>query len=220
MSKVVIFGTSNFSTCLCQTLKVEGIHDVISYTVTNDFLCDKELDGIPIVAFESLDDIFDMSECEIALAIGYSEMNGLRKRIYFKCKQRGYKIFTYLSPHTLIYNQNIGEGSLIYPGVYIGPYVRIGKCVVLQMNACITHHIFIGDFSFIAAGSTLGGDVNVGNNCFIGLNSTIRNGISIGSQVLVGAHCFVNKSLNDGVVVKRNQPLIIEGDSLAISNNI
>lgn len=211
MSKVIIFGTSNFSTCLHRILSVEGVHKVLAYTVTREYLNESELEGLPVVAFEDLQDIFNMSECEIALTIGYTNMNDNRKYVYELCKNNKYSIFTYVSTKALVYSNDIGEGSLIYPGVFIGPYVRIGKCVVLHMQVSVTHHNFIGDYSFFADGTVVGGETTFGNNCFVGMSCIIRNEIKIGNRVFIGAGCVINNNLNDKDAMKAEPTKIIKG---------
>lgn len=211
MSKVVIFGTSNFSTCLRKILEVEGVHEVVAYTLSRSYIKVSTLDGLPVAPFEDLKEFFNMSECEIALTIGYTKMNDNRKHVYELCKQYNYKIFTYISNSALVYSDEIGEGSLIYPGVFIGPYVTIGKCVVLHMHVSVTHHNIIGDYSFFADGTVVGGDTILGTNCFVGMNCTIRNGINIGNRVLIGAGCIVNNDVKNNVALKSISSKIING---------
>lgn len=211
MSKVVIFGTSNFSTCLRKILEVEGVHEVVAYTLSRSYIKNSSFSGLPVVPLEDLGCFFNMSECEIALTIGYTKMNDNRKHIYELCKQYNYKIFTYISNNALVYSDEIGEGTLIYPGVFIGPYVNIGKCVVLHMHVSVTHHNIIGDYSFFADGTVIGGDTSIGTNCFVGMNCTIRNDIKIGDRVLIGAGCKVNCNLNDNFVVNTDSSKIVNG---------
>ncbi|HEX2683853.1 MAG TPA: UDP-3-O-(3-hydroxymyristoyl)glucosamine N-acyltransferase, partial [Ferruginibacter sp.] len=50
----------------------------------------------------------------------------------------------------------IGEGSFIYPGVFIGHHVRIGKNTVIHPNTTIMDHCIIGDNVVIQPGSVIG----------------------------------------------------------------
>lgn len=104
----------------------------------------------------------------------------------------------------MVYTDEVGEGSLIYPGAYVGPYVKLGKANIVHMMVCISHHINVGDYNFFAGGSMIGGDVIVGSNCFIGMHNTIRNGITIGDRVLIGAKNFISHDLDSGYAFTGN----------------
>jgi UDP-3-O-[3-hydroxymyristoyl] glucosamine N-acyltransferase len=50
----------------------------------------------------------------------------------------------------------IGEGSFIYPQVFIGHHVRIGRNTVIYPNVTIMDHCIIGDHVVIQAGTVIG----------------------------------------------------------------
>jgi UDP-3-O-[3-hydroxymyristoyl] glucosamine N-acyltransferase len=51
---------------------------------------------------------------------------------------------------------SIGEGTFIYPGVFIGNHVSIGKNCIIFPNVCIMDHCIIGDNVIIQAGTIIG----------------------------------------------------------------
>lgn len=51
----------------------------------------------------------------------------------------------------------IGEGTFIYPGVFIGHHVRIGKNCIIHPNVTIMDHCIIGDQVVIQPGTVIGG---------------------------------------------------------------
>lgn len=51
----------------------------------------------------------------------------------------------------------IGEGTFIYPGVFIGHHVRIGKNCIIHPNVTIMDHCIIGDHVLIQPGTVIGG---------------------------------------------------------------
>ncbi|MEO6405269.1 MAG: UDP-3-O-(3-hydroxymyristoyl)glucosamine N-acyltransferase [Ferruginibacter sp.] len=52
----------------------------------------------------------------------------------------------------------IGEGSFIYPSVFIGHYVSIGKNCIIHPNVSIMDHSVIGDNVIMQAGTVIGSD--------------------------------------------------------------
>ena len=52
----------------------------------------------------------------------------------------------------------IGEGTVIQPGAFIGNHVKIGKNCIIHANASIYDHTVIGDDAIIHSGAVLGAD--------------------------------------------------------------
>lgn len=197
--KVVIFGTSIFSLVAYQTIVQDDLAEVIGFTLNEKYIQEPKLEGLNIYPFESLSDCVDMRECKILIALGYKNMNDNRKAAYDKCKEFGFNVFTLVSKRATLYTTEIGEGSIILPMAFVGPYVSIGKSVILWNNVSICHHNKVGDFTHIAGGTTIGGETNIGSNCFIGMNCTFKNGIEVGDRTFVGANSYMSKSTEGGL---------------------
>ena len=52
----------------------------------------------------------------------------------------------------------VGEGTILYPGVYVGPHVQIGKNCIIHPNVVLYDHTIIGNNVIIHAGAVLGAD--------------------------------------------------------------
>lgn len=52
----------------------------------------------------------------------------------------------------------IGEGTFLYPGVFIGNHVRIGTNCIIHPNVSIMDHCIIGNNVIIQAGTVIGSD--------------------------------------------------------------
>jgi len=91
----------------------------------------------------------------------------------------------------------IGEGTVIQPGAFIGDHVQIGKHCIIHPNVTIYDHSIIGDHVIIHAGAVIGADafyykkrpdridklescgrVILGDHVEIGACSTIDKGVS------------------------------------------
>lgn len=197
-SKVIIFGDSQYSLFLYETIKREKCADVLAFTLSRDYIKNCEIECTPVIAFEDLDQHFDMSRCEIALTIGYKKMNDNRKKIFDLCKERGYHLFTYISKNALCYSDDIGEGSIVLPGSFIGPFVRIGKACCVHVDVWLSHNISVGDFTYIAGGTMVGGTATIGESCFIGMSCTIKNGVHMGDRTFLGANSYLSEDSLEG----------------------
>lgn len=196
--KLIIMGTTPFSIMLYKIIEKEQFASVLAFTTGRAFMDKTELEGIPIVAFEELSDSFDMNQCMILNTIGYSQMNDIRKKVFFQIREEGYKLCTFISANANVYTDKIGDGSIIMPGAFVGPYVELGVSDIIYANVSLTYHITIGDFVFIGSGCVVGGNVKIGDNCFVGLNSTIKNKAKIPSYTLIGSGTNILSSITEG----------------------
>jgi UDP-3-O-[3-hydroxymyristoyl] glucosamine N-acyltransferase len=91
----------------------------------------------------------------------------------------------------------IGEGTVIQPGVFVGNHVKIGKNCLIHANVTINDHCVLGDNVILNPNVVLGGDafyfkrrpdrfekmescgrVVIGNDVEIGSGTTIDRGVS------------------------------------------
>lgn len=100
----------------------------------------------------------------------------------------------------------IGQGTVIQPGVFIGNHVRIGKNCLIHANVSIYDHCEIGDNVIIHSGAVIGADafyfkrrpaqydklescgkVIIGNDVEIGANTTVDKGVSGNTTIGAGS---------------------------------
>ena len=189
--QIIILGNTEFSEELYQVMSVEGL-SVKGFTVDNEYLKSPSFCGLPNYPFEAIQKEVDMETVEIALALGYSEMNNVRKRKYEECKKRHFNVATFCSNKAIVYAKTIGEGCIIMPSAYVGPFARLGICNVLKSGVNLPHHNIIGNYNWFA-GCKFGGSAIVGNNCFLGLCTTVRNSIRIADYTFSAANTYLHK---------------------------
>ncbi len=212
MTKIVIMGDTAFSAMIYDLIHVEGDVQVIAFCTKKNLLKYNSLNDVPCVPFEELDSLFDMADVMILNSIGYSKMNTIRSKVNGEIRSKGYRLFKWISRQSNVYSNDIGDGSIIMPGAFVGPGVRIGESCIVYSGCSLTHHIVIEDNCFIASGVVVGGNVRIGRNSFIGLNSTIRNRVDIAGFSLVGCASNVVRNIEDeGSVVIGNPAKVMEG---------
>ncbi len=113
------------------------------------------------------------------------------------------------------YNVEIGDGTLLAPGVVVTTRVRIGRHCILNLNASVSHDCKIGDFVNINPAATICGDVAIGEGSFIGAGAVVKEKITIGQGVLVGAGAVVVKDVPDGVKVVGVPASVVGKDAIA-----
>jgi sugar O-acyltransferase (sialic acid O-acetyltransferase NeuD family) len=98
----------------------------------------------------------------------------------------------------------IGYGVMLGDGVIVNACSSIGNGVICNTQSVIEHECKIGDYSHIAPGAVLCGNINVGENVFIGARAVIKQGVRIGNNVIIGAGTVVIKDIEDNITVVGN----------------
>jgi sugar O-acyltransferase (sialic acid O-acetyltransferase NeuD family) len=196
--KLVIVGNTGFAEIAYEYFTYDSEYEVVAFSVEQDFIRSEVLFGLPVVPFESLERHFPPSHHRFFVAATYTQMNGLRRRLYETAKQKGYLPASYISSRAFVWrNCRIGEHCFIFEHNTIQPFVAIGDNVILWSGNHIGHHAKIGSHTFISSHVVISGYVEVGEECFFGVNSTVANNIRIGRRCLIGAGALVLRDVPD-----------------------
>lgn len=190
--KLVIVGDSLFAEIAYEYFMYDSEYSVAAFSVEQAFLKRDTLFGLPVVPFETLADHYAPAEHHFFAALVYTQMNGLRKRLYLQAKQQGFTPASYISPRAFVWrNVHLGEHCFIFEDNTIQPFVTIGANVILWSGNHIGHHSKVQSHNFISSHVVISGSVNLGEACFVGVNATFANDITIGQNCLFGAGALV-----------------------------
>jgi sugar O-acyltransferase (sialic acid O-acetyltransferase NeuD family) len=195
-----MIGYSGHSFVALDILKLSG-YDIIGYCD----IVEKEFNpyAIPYLGTERNGETIKKISSE-AYFISVGE-NSIRGKIYNSLvPQLGQPVNAVHPSAILAASIVLGDGVMIAAGAVLNPLVRIGKGVICNTSCTIDHECRVGDFSHIAPGAILCGNVTVGQGSFIGAGAVIRQGISIGENVMIGAGCVVVRNVPDNVVMVGN----------------
>jgi sugar O-acyltransferase (sialic acid O-acetyltransferase NeuD family) len=202
MSDVVIFGAGDFARVAQVYLDKDSDHEVIAFTVHESYTEEKELNGLPVVPFETLDDTHPPDRCAMLVAAGFSKVNQVRAGIYEEAKGRGYEFISYVNSKATHWGPNeFGENVFVFEANVIQPYVTIGDNTVLWSGNHVGHDVTIGSHCFIASHAVISGNVTIGDYCFVGVNATFRDGIHVAPKCVIGAGALVMKDTEEGDVL-------------------
>jgi UDP-3-O-[3-hydroxymyristoyl] glucosamine N-acyltransferase len=100
---------------------------------------------------------------------------------------------------------NIGTGSVLMPGVFIGEEVVIGKNCVIHANVSILSHSIIGDNVVIQSGTVIGSDAfyyNKKTNRDVHYRRMLSCGrVVVENDVEIGANCCIDRGVSDDTVI-------------------
>lgn len=191
VEKIVIFGTAAFAEVMHYYFSNDDRYEVVAFTVHQENINAAAFLGLPVVAFEKIETVYNPTEFKMFIAVGYTQMNRVRATIYHASKSKGYELVTYISPHCTYLGESIGDNCVIMEDNTIQPFVKIGNNVVLWSGNHIGHHSRIQDHCFITSHVVVSGYVDVGELSFIGVNATIRDSVKIGSSSQIGAGSII-----------------------------
>lgn len=210
MSEVVLFGVGDFARIARVYLDEDSPHEVVAFTANERYVEDDELEGLPVVPFESLPETHPPSRFRMFVAIGFSGVNQARRGVYDHCRKLGYDLISYVNSKATYWGDlKLGANCFVFEENVIQPNVRIGNNVILWSGNHIGHDSTIEDHVFIASHAVISGNVKIGESSFVGVNATFRDGITVASRCVIGAGALIMKDTVEGGVysVRGTEPL-------------
>lgn len=201
--KLVIFGTSEIGRCAYEYFTHDSEYEVVAFTVDKEYLGqDNTFEGLPLVAFEDIVELYPPSQYSLFIAVGSQQLNRIRQQKYIEGKARGYKLASYVSSKAFVWhNVIIGDNAFILENNTLQPYVRIGDNVTLWSGNHIGHSSCIDDHCFVASHVVISGMCHIGVFSFLGVNVTISNGVKIGRDSLIGMSTIVSSDMTENVLL-------------------
>lgn len=214
--KYVIIGNSSYALMMKRYIEITGFGTVYAFAVDEQYIKEPVLGNIPVISVEQLGKYFPASDHELIMGIGYLKMGTIRRKLFEKCKEFGYKFANYVHPTAIISsNAILGEGNNILEGVIIEESVHIGNANLFFGGSLIAHETEIGDFNTFSVRAVVAGAVTINNNCFAGAASTVRDHIVLDNYVLIGAAAYASKNIPEyGVVVPAKSTILDEKKSI------
>jgi sugar O-acyltransferase (sialic acid O-acetyltransferase NeuD family) len=186
--QLVIFGSGDIAQLAHFYFSTDSEYEVAAFTLDANYIQENQFYNLPVVAFEEVVSKYPPNKYDFFVALGYSELNTVRKEKYLAAKTLGYRLASFVSSRATVLNEGrVGENCFIFEDNTIQPFVTIGNNVTLWSGNHIGHHSVIKDHTFIASHVVISGGVEIGEQCFIGVNATLRDHIKVGNKCVIGA---------------------------------
>lgn len=221
MEKLVLIGTSSLAPQTLDFIERYQLFDVIGFTVNKAYIKEPVFLGKPVFPIEELDKHIDKESVKLFSTVTwYNYLNRERKKIFDELKGMGYKFANLISPHALVYTNDIGEGNWIHDFAHIGHGVQIGDDNVFRMKCVIGHDSVIGNHNFFGVDSLVGGHDYFGDCSFIGLAALIHNRVVVGNKCVIGGGATVKRDLPDFSLVVADNSFVKQCDEEKIESYI
>ena len=97
MAKVILFGIGQWASLAHLYLTHDSPHEVVAFTVDRDYLKINELFGLPVVAFDEVQDLYFPGKFKMLIPFSFKRMSHLRAEKYYQAKDKGYEMISYVS---------------------------------------------------------------------------------------------------------------------------
>ena len=156
--KLIIGGDSLFAEIAHEYFTYDSRYEVVAFTVEQAFRTRDTFRGLPVVAFETVQDVYDPADHDFYAALTYAQVNRLRQRIAAEAKAKGYALASYVSSRAFVWrNVELGEHCFIFEDNTVQPFVTVGSNVVMWSGNHIGHHTTVRDNVFIASHAVISG---------------------------------------------------------------
>lgn len=217
MSKVVVFGVGQWADLAHFYLTHDSPHEVAAFTVDRDYLAGEEHRGLPVVAFEEVEERYPPDEYAMFVPISFKRMNHLRAEKFAAAKEKGYSLVSYVSSKATTWPGFVcGENCFIFEDNTVQPFVEIGDDVVMWSGNHIGHHTVIKDHVMVTSHVVISGACTVEPYCFFGVNATVRDETVVARETLVGAGAVILRDTKEFEIYKAQstKPSKVRSDRL------
>lgn len=211
MARLVLFGAGDIARLAHYYFTHDSEHEVVAFTVDAEYRQADEFQGLPLVDFAAVPQLYPPDEYAMFVALSYTRMNQVRAAKFEQARALGYRLVSYVSSRcSFLTDQPIGDNCFILEDNTIQPMVRIGDDVTLWSGNHIGHDAVIESHCFIASHVVISGYVRVGSYCFIGVNATLRNSITIAPRTLIGGGAVIMNDTIEGGVYAPQRAVLLE----------
>lgn len=210
-NKMIIVGAGEFGEIAYEYFSDFTKYEVVAFSEESNFIKKNELFGLPLVPFEELEKKYSPDEYMVFIAITYTKLNRVRRRIFELAKKKGFDCATFIHPSVFIgRNVVIGENCFIFEDNNIQRGVKIGDNVIMWSKNHIGHKSLIHNNCYLASGIIISGYCEINENCFLGVNCSFNDKVIVAKDNIIGNGAIVTKNTEVGKVYVGNpaKPLI------------
>jgi UDP-3-O-[3-hydroxymyristoyl] glucosamine N-acyltransferase len=177
--KLIIFGNNSFAAMVAHHFTEQAGREVVAFTVHGRFISTVELEGRPILPFETLAEKLPPAGHELFVALEHGRQNTGRADVIAQARALGYSLPSFISPTASI-----------------SSHARIGDHCLILDQVVIQYGVVIGHNNFILANSMIGQSCKIGDHNYFGSTFFADRHVTIGSYSTFGSAVRIAEALN------------------------
>jgi sugar O-acyltransferase (sialic acid O-acetyltransferase NeuD family) len=197
VNDIVVFGTGGFGREVAEL--IEDINaeapqwNMIGWLDGNTDRWNSEIHGLPVLGDAAW--LAAHPEVQVIVAVGGP---AAKRRIVDSLGVARFAILVHPSVRVRSRVQ-IAEGSIICEGTQLTTNIGLRRHTIVNIGCTIGHDCLLEDFSTVAPGVNISGNVRIGQGTDVGTGSKIIQGVTIGAWSIVGAGAVVSRDLPGNV---------------------
>lgn len=202
--KLLIVGAGEIGLLAYEFFTHDSEYEVVAFAVEERFLNAAEFQGLPLIAFETMEQYYSPEKYEAFVAVSTAHLNRERTRLYRQTKDKGYRCASYISSEASVWhNCKIGENCFVLPKTMMQPFSEIGNNVFLWYGSNVGHHSVVEDNCFLATAG-IAGFSRVEKNSFLGGNCLVGDDVKIAEDNYLAMGSVVTKNTPPNSVYRGN----------------
>ncbi|WP_162148840.1 acetyltransferase [Arthrobacter sp. H20] len=184
MIPLLLIGASGLAREVISSLRGTDTYDVVGVLDDEEHLLKTDLDGVSILGLVSDAGLYPRAQFLVCA----SSRTARRRGVEALCD-----VGVTADRYATVIDRSVrvppgccvGTGSIVLAHVVMTTAVSIGHHAVVMPRVSLAYDDILEDFSMLAAGTALGGQVHVGREAYLGMNSSVRGGVLIGAGASV-----------------------------------
>lgn len=202
---LVIVGCGEFGLIAHEYFQYDSDYEVVGFSAERPFITSDTINGLPVVPLDELPARFPPDSVQVHVAVTYTGLNRVRRRLYETLKAAGYRFATYISSRAFVWrNAVVGENVFIFENNVVQPFTTIGDNVVLWSGNHIGHRSVIGNHCYLSSHVVVSGYCTIGESCFVGVNATFADHVTVGRDCLISMGAVVARDCEPGRIYAGN----------------
>ena len=195
MEDIILIGFGGHAKSVADCIERQKEYRIIGYTELAEVQSKYPYLGTDDV----LKEYYKKGVQNVAICQGYLGKGNIRERIYKLVKEIGFCLPVIADPSSVVAETAIiGEGTFIGKGAIVNAEASVGKMCIINTKALIEHECVVGDFSHVAVGATICGQVEIGKRAFIGSNATVIQCMNVTDNRIIPA----------GITLRENNKMV------------
>ena len=125
-----------------------------------------------------------------------------RKLVAGRMKAKGAQFLQLIHPTARVFATAVlGEGTIVYPFVFLSSYVRVGDFCLFNAYSGCGHDAVIGDFSVFCPFAVVLGFGQLGEGCFLSTHAMLAPKKKLGRNVVVSANSSALRNAEDDTFI-------------------
>lgn len=209
---IVLFGVGQFSAVVSEYLRSFAHEDrIVGYTVDREYLNGETFNGLPVCAWEDIEQRFAPDQVQLFGPISYRNGNRFRRDRFLEARARGYRHYRFVHPASHVHTTEIGSNVLILEGNSVQYFASIGDNCVLWSNNHVGHHTRIGDHCFLTGHVGIGGNTTVGEGVFFAGRSGAIDNLVIGDWSLLSPNAVATADMPPDSILAGPKLRLVKG---------